>query len=49
MTLHPEIATFIASLPAPPEGPLDPVALRAADEAHVAPWRSACRSTRSTT
>ncbi|MFJ3248127.1 alpha/beta hydrolase [Streptomyces sp. NPDC086782] len=37
MTLHPEIATFIASLPAPPEGPLDPVALRAADEAHVAP------------
>ncbi|MEU6010366.1 alpha/beta hydrolase [Streptomyces sp. NPDC047453] len=37
MTLHPEIATFIASLPAPPEGPLDPVAMRAADEAHVAP------------
>ncbi|PJM91973.1 alpha/beta hydrolase [Streptomyces sp. CB01373] len=37
MTLHPEIAAFIASLPAPPEGPLDPVALRAADEAHVAP------------
>ncbi|MFD4610284.1 alpha/beta hydrolase [Streptomyces sp. NPDC058440] len=37
MTLHPEIATFIASLPAPPEGPLDPFALRAADEAHVAP------------
>ncbi|WP_281154257.1 alpha/beta hydrolase [Streptomyces sp. HYC2] len=37
MTLHPEIAEFIASLPAPPEGPLDPVAMRAADEAHVAP------------
>jgi acetyl esterase len=37
MPLHPEIAKFIASLPAPPEGPLDPVAMRAADEAHVAP------------
>ncbi|WP_081236115.1 alpha/beta hydrolase [Streptomyces viridosporus] len=37
MPLHPEIAKFIAALPAPPEGPLDPVALRAADEAHVAP------------
>lgn len=36
MTLHPEIATFIAGLPTPPEGPLDPVAMRAADEAHVA-------------
>ncbi|MFJ2305398.1 alpha/beta hydrolase [Streptomyces sp. NPDC087787] len=37
MTLHPEIAKFIASLPTPPEGPLDPVAMRAADEGHVAP------------
>jgi acetyl esterase len=37
VTLHPEIAKFLASLPAPPEGPLDPVAMRAADEAHVAP------------
>ncbi|WEH39186.1 alpha/beta hydrolase [Streptomyces sp. NBC_01218] len=37
MTLHPEIARFLATLPTPPEGPLDPVALRAADEAHVAP------------
>lgn len=37
MTLHPEIAGFLASLPAPPEGPLDPVAMRAADEAHVLP------------
>ncbi|GED84233.1 alpha/beta hydrolase [Streptomyces sp. 6-11-2] len=37
MTLHPEIAGFLASLPAPLEGPLDPVAMRAADEAHVAP------------
>ncbi|MDF6045451.1 alpha/beta hydrolase [Streptomyces sp. JH14] len=37
MPLHPEIATFVAGLPTPPEGPLDPVALRAADEAHVAP------------
>ncbi|WP_016823469.1 alpha/beta hydrolase [Streptomyces viridosporus] len=37
MPLHPEIAKSIAALPAPPKGPLDPVALRAADEAHVAP------------
>lgn len=37
MPLHPEIAKFIAALPAPPKGPLGPVALRAADEAHVAP------------
>ncbi|MER5753548.1 alpha/beta hydrolase [Streptomyces sp. NPDC002088] len=37
MPLHPEIAKVLASLPTPPEGPLDPVALRAGDEAHVAP------------
>ncbi|MEV6163395.1 alpha/beta hydrolase [Streptomyces sp. NPDC052052] len=37
MPLHPEIASFLAGLPTPPEGPLDPVAMRAADEAHVAP------------
>ncbi|MFD7562974.1 alpha/beta hydrolase [Streptomyces tendae] len=37
MPLHPEIAKFLAGLPAPAEGPLDPVAMRAADEAHVAP------------
>ncbi|MEU3345191.1 alpha/beta hydrolase [Streptomyces sp. NPDC006700] len=37
MPLHPEIAEFVAGLPTPPEGPLDPAALRAADEAHVAP------------
>ncbi|MFD5660372.1 alpha/beta hydrolase [Streptomyces hirsutus] len=37
MPLHPEIATFLAGLPTPSEGPLDPVALRAADETHVAP------------
>ncbi|MFE7964685.1 alpha/beta hydrolase fold domain-containing protein, partial [Streptomyces cellulosae] len=37
MTLHPEIAKFLATLPAPPEGPLDPVAMRAADEAHLPP------------
>jgi acetyl esterase/lipase len=37
MPLHPEIATFLAGLPTPPEGPLDPVAMRAGDEAHVAP------------
>ncbi|MET8574086.1 alpha/beta hydrolase [Streptomyces sp. NPDC005012] len=37
MPLHPEIASFLATLPAPPEGPLDPVAMRAGDEAHVPP------------
>ncbi|NEC52147.1 alpha/beta hydrolase [Actinospica acidiphila] len=37
MTLHPEIAKFLATLPAPPEGPLNPVAMRAADEAHLPP------------
>ncbi|MEU4896500.1 alpha/beta hydrolase [Streptomyces sp. NPDC044780] len=37
MPLHPEIAKVVANQPAPPEGPLDPVALRAADEAHIAP------------
>ncbi|MFF2409469.1 alpha/beta hydrolase [Streptomyces sp. NPDC058092] len=37
MPLHPEIAKFIAGLPTPPEGPLHPVSMRVADEAHVAP------------
>ena len=37
MPLHPQIAQLIATLPAPPEGPIDPAAMRAGDEAHVAP------------
>ena len=37
MPLHPEIAKVLATLPAPPDGPLDPVALRAAEESQVAP------------
>ncbi|MGW6294766.1 alpha/beta hydrolase [Streptomyces sp. NPDC055058] len=37
MPLHPEIAKVLAGLPAPPEGPLDPAAMRAAEEAQVAP------------
>ncbi|WP_181805877.1 alpha/beta hydrolase [Streptomyces shenzhenensis] len=37
MPLHPEIAKFLAALPAPPQGPLDPAAMRAGDEAHVPP------------
>lgn len=37
MPLHPEIARILATLPAPPEGPLDPAAMRAADEAMVPP------------
>lgn len=42
MPLHPEIAKFIASLPAPPEepqGPPDPAVLRADEEAHRPPVR----------
>lgn len=35
MTLHPEIARVLATLPPPPPGPLDPVAMRADEEAHV--------------
>ncbi|MYT74078.1 MULTISPECIES: alpha/beta hydrolase [unclassified Streptomyces] len=37
MPLHPRIAEALAHLPAPPPGPIDPAALRAADEAQVAP------------
>ncbi|CCG04001.1 alpha/beta hydrolase [Blastococcus saxobsidens] len=37
MSLHPQIAAALASMPAPPPGPLDPVAMRAGEEAHVLP------------
>ncbi|SNR24958.1 alpha/beta hydrolase [Blastococcus mobilis] len=37
MTLHPEIAKALAHLPAPPPGSLDPVAMRAGEEAQVPP------------
>ena len=37
MALHPAVAQFIASLPPLPPGPLNPQAMRAADENHVAP------------
>jgi acetyl esterase len=37
MALHPAVAQFIASLPPPPPGPLNPAAMRAADESHVTP------------
>jgi acetyl esterase len=37
MPLHPTIAEFILTLPPPPSGPLDPVAMRAGDESHVRP------------
>ncbi len=37
MALHPEIADVLAALPAPPDGPLDPVAMRAEEESHVLP------------
>ncbi len=33
--IHPQIAAVLASLPAPPPGPLDPVAMRAAEAAQV--------------
>lgn len=37
MAAHPKIAEVLRSLPAPPPGPLDPVAMRAGDEAMVPP------------
>jgi acetyl esterase len=37
MTLHPQIAEALRALPHPPPGPLDPVAMRAAEEAQVPP------------
>lgn len=37
MPLHPEIATVVASLPAPPPGPLNPEAMRAGEAAMVPP------------
>lgn len=37
MPLHPEIAKALAATPAPPDGPLDPVAMRAAEEEQVPP------------
>lgn len=37
MPLHPKIAEVLASLPAPGPGPLDPAAMRAAEEAQVVP------------
>ena len=35
MTLHPEIAKVLATLPEMPPGPLDPATLRAGEEAQV--------------
>ncbi|GAB2744538.1 alpha/beta hydrolase [Sinomonas soli] len=35
MPLHPEIARIVASLPAPPPGPIDPAAFRADEESRV--------------
>lgn len=35
MTLHPTVAEVLATLPAPPPGPIDPAVLRAAEEAQV--------------
>lgn len=37
MALHPEIAKVVATLPAPPPGPLDPEVMRAGEEAMVPP------------
>ena len=43
MTLHPEIAKVLATLPGLPPGPLDPEVLRAADEAQVPPLEERLR------
>ncbi|TQL44945.1 acetyl esterase [Homoserinimonas aerilata] len=37
MPLHPEIAKIVATIPAPPPGPIDPAMLRAGEESMVAP------------
>jgi acetyl esterase len=37
MTLHPQVAAALASMPAPPPGPLDPAAMRAGEESHLPP------------
>lgn len=37
MTIHPEIAKILATIPAPDGSPLDPAAMRAGEAAHVAP------------
>lgn len=37
MALHPEIAKLLSTLPPPPDGPLDPVAMRADEASHVSP------------
>lgn len=37
MPIHPEIAKILATLPAPPPGPLNPEAMRAGEEAMVPP------------
>jgi acetyl esterase len=37
MPLHPRIAEILATLPAPPDGPLDPAAMRAGEAAEVPP------------
>jgi len=39
MTLRPEIAKVLASLPAPDDSPLDPAAMRAGEAAQVAPMQ----------
>jgi acetyl esterase len=39
MPLHPEIASALASLPAPLSGPIDPAALRTDEAAHLPPLR----------
>lgn len=37
MSIHPEIAKVLATIPAPDGSPLDPVAMRVGEAAHVAP------------
>ncbi len=37
MALHPEIAKVLSTLPPPPDGPLDPVAMRAFEQSQVPP------------
>ena len=40
MAIHPEIAKIIATIPEPDSSPLDPVAMRAGEAAHVTPFEA---------
>ena len=46
MTIHPQIAKILSTLPAPDGSPLDPAAMRAGEAAQVAPLRGPAAAAR---